>query len=303
MTNGGFSIGERQTIMAPFPWLDRSGKFSPLKLAMLIALCAPGVVNAVEYKLGLLGARPLTEFIHAMGLWTIRWLLLCLAITPLRQALRMPKLIDVRRMIGVAAFVYGAIHLTAYAADEAFSLATVASEIVLRFYLTIGFAALLVLAALAATSTDGMQRRLGARRWQALHRAVYLAALLGAVHYFIQSKLDVWEPTIALGLLAWLMGYRLVARRWGTRRAAALPSLATLALAATLMAALGEALYFRLAFGVDPLRVLTADLMTSTGVRPAWVVLAATASVAVLAFVRASLDRRSRRPVVIAAAE
>jgi sulfoxide reductase heme-binding subunit YedZ len=288
--------------MTPFPWLDRSGRFSPLKAATLIVLCAPGVVNAVEYELGLLGARPLTEFIHAMGLWTIRWLLVCLAVTPLRQALRLPRLIDVRRMIGVAAFAYGAIHLTAYAADEAFNLATVASEIALRFYLTIGFAALLVLAALAATSTDGMQRRLGARRWQRLHRAVYIAAALGAVHYFIQSKLEVWEPTIALGLLAWLMGYRLVARRWGTRRAVAFPSLAALALAATLLTAFGEALYFRLAFGVDPLRVLGADLMWSTGVRPAWVVLVFTTVIAAGGALRAFLDRRSRRRVAIAAA-
>lgn len=288
--------------MTPFPWLDRSGRFSPLKAAALIVLCAPGVVNAVEYELGLLGARPLTEFIHAMGLWTIRWLLVCLAVTPLRQALRLPRLIDVRRMIGVAAFAYGAIHLTAYAADEAFNLATVASEIALRFYLTIGFAALLVLAALAATSTDGMQRRLGARRWQRLHRAVYIAAALGAVHYFIQSKLEVWEPTIALGLLAWLMGYRLVARRWGTRRAVAFPSLAALALAATLLTAFGEALYFRLAFGVDPLRVLGADLMWSTGVRPAWVVLVFTTVIAAGGALRAFLDRRSRRRVAIAAA-
>lgn len=284
-----------------FPWLDRSGRFSPLKAATLVALCAPAVVNAVEYDLGLLGARPLTEFIHAMGLWMIRWLLVCLAVTPLRQALRLPKLIGIRRMVGVAAFAYGVIHLTLYAADEAFNLATVASEIILRFYLTIGAAALFILAVLAATSTDGMQRRLGARRWQRLHRAVYAAMAIGIVHYFMQSKLDVWEPTVVAGLFLWLMGYRAVAWTWGTRRAAAVSSLAAVSLAAALATALGEALYFRIAFGVDLLRVLGTDVMWSTGWRPAWVVLIGTASVTAAALLRAWLDRRSRQRAAIAA--
>ena len=284
-----------------FPWLDRSGRFSLLKAMTLAALCVPAVVNAVEYDLGLLGARPLTEFIHAMGLWMVRWLLVCLAVTPLRQALRLPKLIDIRRMVGVAAFGYGVIHLTLYAADEAFNLATVASEILLRFYLTIGAAALLILAALAATSTDGMQRRLGARRWQKLHRAVYVAVAIGIVHYFIQSKLDVWEPMVVAGLFLWLMGYRAIAWFWGTRRAAAVSSIAVLSLAATLVTALGEALYFRIAFGVDLLRVLGTDVMWSAGWRPAWVVLICTAAITAAVALRLWLDRRSRQRAAVAA--
>ena len=102
-------------------------------------------------------------------------------------------------MIGVAAFTYLVIHFCFYVADQKYAVGTVASEIARRFYLTIGFATLLVLLSLAVTSTDGMMRRLR-RRWQTLHRLVYLAAIVGTVHYFIQVKLNVYEPTWFAGI-------------------------------------------------------------------------------------------------------
>src|SRR5690606_18658997 len=104
---------------------------------------------------GALGAEPLDELIHQTGLWTIRLLFLSLAVTPLRQIFRVPALAAVRRQVGVAAFAYGAVHLSLYVTDQRFDLGTVASEIVLRVYLTIGMTGLLILLALAATSTDG----------------------------------------------------------------------------------------------------------------------------------------------------
>ena len=184
-----------------YPWNDYSGRLSPLKLVVFVALFVPAGWVAFAYGFGLLGARPLNEAIHQIGLWTIRLIFLALAVTPLRQILQWPRLILVRRMIGVAAFAYVLIHFSLYTASEAFDLAKVASEIVLRFYLTIGFAALLGLAALAATSTDGMVRRLGGKRWQLLHRLVYAIGVLAVIHYCFQSKLDRWEPTIMAGLL------------------------------------------------------------------------------------------------------
>ena len=202
------------------PWLDRRGRFSALKAATLGIVLAPGLVVATRYLAGELGARPLNEAIHVTGLWAVRLLLLSLFVTPLRQILRLPQLIAVRRMIGVAAFAYAAAHLALYAADQSLDLARVGAEIVLRLYLTIGFAALLLLAGLALTSTDGMIRRLGGRRWQALHRAAYGAALLAIVHYCMQSKLDVVEATAVAGLAGWLLAYRIVAWRAGTGRAA-----------------------------------------------------------------------------------
>src|SRR6185295_6134271 len=102
--------------------------------------------------------------------------MISLAVTPLRRVARFNHLVDVRRMIGVGAFVYAAAHISLYVADQMFDLWKVASEIVLRLYLTIGFIALLGLMALAATSTDAMVRRLGAKRWQRLHQAIYVIA-------------------------------------------------------------------------------------------------------------------------------
>jgi sulfoxide reductase heme-binding subunit YedZ len=177
-------------------------------------------------------------------------------------------------MIGVAAFVYAIIHFSLYAADQAFDLEKIATEIILRVYLTIGFAALLGLAALAATSTDAMISRLGGRRWGRLHQLVYPIGILAVIHYCFQSKLDLWEPTIMVGLLFWLLGYRVLARLVGVRGRLSNLSVGGLSLAAALVTAIGETVYFKLAFGVDPIRVLQADLSLATGIRPAAFVLA-----------------------------
>jgi methionine sulfoxide reductase heme-binding subunit len=260
--------------MLVYPWNDYGGRLSRLKLAVFVSLFAPAGWVAVAYFFDLLGARPLNEAIHQIGLWTIRLIFLALAITPLRQILQMPRMIVVRRMIGVAAFVYAVIHFSLYAADQSFDLGKVASEIVLRVYLTIGFAALLGLAALAATSTDAMIGRLGGRRWRRLHQLVYLIGVLAVIHYCFQSKLDLWEPTIMAGLLFWLLGYRVLARLVGVRGRLANSWLGGLSVAAALVTAIGEALYIKLAFGVDPAWVLQADLSLAAGVRPAAVVLA-----------------------------
>ena len=270
----------------PVPWNDYGGRLSPLKLAVFVALFVPAGWVVFAYGFGLLGARPLNEAIHQIGLWTIRLIFLALAVTPLRQILEWPRLILVRRMLGVAAFAYVLIHFTLFAASQAFDLEKVASEIVSRVYLTIGFTALLGLAALAATSTDGMIRRLGGRRWQLLHRLVYAIAVLAVIHYCFQSKLDLWEPTIMAGLLGWLFGYRLLSWRFGKRGHLALPFIGALSLAAAIGTALGEAFYFRLAFHADPLRVLGADFSLQTGIRPAVVVLAIGLAIAATGAVR-----------------
>jgi methionine sulfoxide reductase heme-binding subunit len=277
------------------PWLDYGGKLSPLKLVVFIALFLPGAWVALALATGQLGAEPIKEALHQLGLWTVRLLLITLAITPARTILHWPRLLLVRRMLGVAAFAYAVAHLLLYVVNEAFDLAKVASEIVLRLYLTIGFVALLGLAALAATSTDGMVRRVGARRWQRLHRLVYPIAVLALVHYFIQAKLEVYEPMVMDGLFLWLMGYRLAVSRRRDRR---LPvwALAGLALGAGALTALGEATYYWLKTGVDPMLVLPVNLSLATGIRPGMVVLAAGAAVTLLAAARA-LTRR-RQPVM-----
>src|SRR5215469_15425497 len=132
------------------PWRDYSGRVSPLKLAVFIALFLPGLWISYAFATDQLGARPLTEAIRQYGLWMIRFLFLALAITPLRRLLQWPRLILVRRMIGVAAFCYGCMHILLFTGDTMWNLREVASEIVLRFYLTIGFVALSGLGVLAA---------------------------------------------------------------------------------------------------------------------------------------------------------
>jgi methionine sulfoxide reductase heme-binding subunit len=277
------------------PWRDFSGRFSPLKLAVLVALFGPALWTLMAFQLGWLEPRPFNEAIHSIGLWTIRLIFITLAITPLRQILQWPRLLVVRRMVGVAAFAYAATHFTLYAADQAFDLAKIATEIVLRIYLTIGFTTVLGLSALAATSTDGMIRRLGPRRWQRLHRLVYVIALLATVHYWMQSKLEIWEPTIIAGIYVWLMGYRLLARFVGVRGRLPLTWVGALGPIAAALTALGEAAYFRLAFGVDPMRVLDANLSLVTGVRPAVIVLGLGLAVAALGAARTLLPQLTKR--------
>ena len=160
-----------------------------------------------------------------------------------------------------------------------------ASEILRRIYLTIGFTTLLLLSALAATSTDGMIKRLGGRNWRNLHRLVYAIGVLAQVHYFMQSKLNVSEPIAVAGLYLWLMSYRLLGR-FG--REGALPAwgLLLLAVGAGLATALGEAAYYALATGFDPSRLLAADLRWPFLGRPCWVVLLAGLALAALALLR-----------------
>jgi sulfoxide reductase heme-binding subunit YedZ len=269
------------------PWFDYSGRFSPFKTGVFLALFIPGLWTMVSFALDRLGARPVTEAIHQFGDWTIRLIFISLVISPARLILQWPRLLDVRRMIGVAACIYVLIHLSLYTADEAFALGTVASEIVLRIYLTIGFTALTGLCVLAFTSTDGWQRRLGARRWQKLHRIVYGIGVLAVIHFFLQSKLNEWEPTVMAGILFWLMGCRAVSWRLG-RGKLPLWTVAAMSLAAGLLTALGEAVYYWLAMGVPIALVLQADLSLDAGLRPAWVVFAATAAVALLGWLRST---------------
>ncbi|MFC7552405.1 sulfite oxidase heme-binding subunit YedZ [Pseudoroseomonas wenyumeiae] len=211
------------------------GEFSPFKLAVLVGLCLPALWLAWLAATHSLGPRPYTEAIHLTGLWAIRILLLSLLVTPLRQMLRQPRVMLVRRMVGVAAVVYALAHLLLYVSDTGFDLGKVVSEIVLRFYLTIGFIALAGLVALGVTSTDGWVKRMGGKRWQLLHRIVYGIAILGLVHFVLQTKLDVTEAMLTAGLFLWLMGYRLLSPK------GAAPPLWRLALLVPL-AALGTAL-------------------------------------------------------------
>lgn len=274
------------------PWRDYSGRVSPLKTATFAVLFLPGLWVAYRFATHALGARPLDEALLEIGQWTLRILFLALAVSPLSRMLAWPRLNLIRRMLGVGAFAYITIHFSLYIVSESYNLGAVASEIVNHVYLSIGFVALMGLAALAATSTDRMVRRLGPRRWQALHRFVYLIGAFGLVHFFLQSKLDEWEPTVMIGLFAWLMGWR--ALTWGFgRQPVPLWSVVFLTLVAGPFIALLEAVYFHFAYHVAVARVLMADLSLQTGVRPAWIVFGIVAAATGAALARAALRRPS----------
>jgi sulfoxide reductase heme-binding subunit YedZ len=251
------------------PWFDRTGRFSPLRFVVFWCVATPALWIAFEAWQGWLGSRPVNEAIHQTGAWAVRLLAVTLAVTPLKLALRWPKLIAVRRMLGLSVLAYALLHFGLYIFDQHFDLPHVAAEIVLRIYLAIGFVALAGLCVLGATSTDAMIRKLGAN-WTRLHRIVYAIAALGTVHFFMQSKLDVTQPIIMAGIFGLLMLYR-VAQRVGGDLAA--PSWALLAVAAASVTALGEALWFNFSVGAPLDVVLGANLDFSFTIRPAWYVL------------------------------
>jgi sulfoxide reductase heme-binding subunit YedZ len=277
------------------PWNDHGGRLVKLKLLVFVALFLPGAWIALGYGMGWLGPRPLNAAILQAGLWALRLLFLALLVTPLRAALDWPRLTLVRRMIGVASFAYAAGHLLLYTADQMFDLVKVASEIVLRIYLTIGFVALLGLAVLAATSTDAMIRRLGGQRWQRLQQGVYALGLIALIHFFLQSKLNVWEPFVMAGCYAWLMAWRLLARRRRFPRRVALAPLAAIGIAAAFATALGEAAWYALSTGAPLPLVLGANLSADAGTRPSWVVLGLAAALTLAAAGRTRLRGGARR--------
>jgi len=280
-------------------WRDRRGKLSWLRVATLAFLLTPVGIALWNADAIMHGARPLNDVIHRAGFWMLMFILATLAVTPLRRITRFGQLIDVRRMLGVGAFVYGAAHISLYTADQMFDLVKVASEIVQRVYLTIGFTALIGLTALAATSTDAMVRRLGALRWQRLHYAVYGIGALALIHYFQQTKADVSVPTFTAGVFGWLMGYRIVVKLWKVRGELSTPALVGLSLGVAALIFIAEAIGIAIVFNAPPLLVLQANLdfdVPLDMIRPGWLVLAAGLAVSALNFVCARLvkPRRTR---------
>jgi sulfoxide reductase heme-binding subunit YedZ len=274
-------------------WRDATGRLSALRIVTLIGLCTPVAIAVYDFNTTGFGARPLNDVIHRAGFWTLMFLMISLAITPLRRIARFNRLADVRRMIGVGAFVYAATHISLYVADQMFDLWKVASEIALRVYLTIGFTALIGLAVLAATSTDGMVRRLGAKRWQRLHTIIYGIGLLALIHFFQQVKSDVWVPTFVAGLFGWMIGYRLIVKLRKTRDEPPTWMLLALSVAVAALNFLAEALGIALVFHVSPLAVLQRALDFDFAViRPGWLVLGAGLIVVAIDLVRSRFNKQ-----------
>jgi methionine sulfoxide reductase heme-binding subunit len=195
------------TAARALPWYQR-----PRPGVLYLVGIAPA---AWTFWLGLtdrLGADPMKVLERDLGLWALKFLVLGLAITPLRR-LTGVSLLRYRRAIGLLAFVYVCLHLTTYLAlDQGLDLAAIWADILKRPYITVGMGAFLVLVPLAITSNNAMVRRLGGPAWQRLHRWVYLAAAAAAVHFVMVVKAWPPEPLVYAGIVALLLAYRLVLR-------------------------------------------------------------------------------------------
>ncbi|RZI85642.1 MAG: sulfoxide reductase heme-binding subunit YedZ [Rubrivivax sp.] len=160
-----------------------------------------------------LGANPAEKLIHETGIWTLRWLCLTLAITPLREVAGLPALLRLRRALGVTAFVYALLHFLSYAwLDKGLVLNDIVKDVLKRNFILVGMLALLLMTPLALTSFNAAIRKLGAKRWQALHKLVYAVAMLGLLHFYWKKSIkhDLNEVYVYMAILAVLLGWRLL---------------------------------------------------------------------------------------------
>jgi len=163
------------------------------------------------------GANPLEFVTRTTGMLTLVFLMISLAVSPLRRITGLNWLIKFRRMLGLFAFFYGALHLLTYVAfDRFFHLTTIPADILQRRFIAVGMTAFFLMLPLAITSTDKMVKRLGGRNWARLHTVVYLAAILGVTHYWMLVKSDTSRPLTFAFILAALLGFRLLMKYYKT---------------------------------------------------------------------------------------
>lgn len=185
------------------------------KPAVFAAALVPLALLALRIVNDDLGTNPIETLNRYTGDWTLRLLLTALAVTPLRRLTGWNGLLRFRRMLGLFAFFYAGLHFLSYAwLDQYFVWSEIVKDVIKRPYITVGFTCFVLLIPLAATSTSAMIRRLGARRWQRLHRVVYAVGIGGVIHFLWLVKSDIREPLIYGAVLAVLLGLRLT---WALR--------------------------------------------------------------------------------------
>jgi methionine sulfoxide reductase heme-binding subunit len=189
-----------------------------LKPVIFLACLGPLARLAWKGFHGMLGANPIEVITHSTGDWTLTFLLVTLSITPLRRLTRQYWLVGLRRMFGLYAFFYGCLHLTTYLwLDKFFDIHEMLRDVAKRRFITAGLTAFVLMTPLALTSTRGWIRRLGGKRWQALHRLIYFSATAGVIHYIWLVKADLHKPLEYAAVLAMLLLYRLA--EWLSSRA------------------------------------------------------------------------------------
>ncbi|MCB1331623.1 MAG: ferric reductase-like transmembrane domain-containing protein [Maritimibacter sp.] len=274
------------------PWMDARGRLSPFKAASFAALCAPAVWMAVRFSSGTWDfISPYIPLIYHSGLWTTYLLLLSLLVTPLRRITGWGPLLQIRRMIGVAAFLYGVLHLIAWFGLRAWSAQTLTAEALSRPTIWVATLGFVVLFALTATSTDGAVRRMGPERWRRLHRLVYPAAFLGVLHFLMSPGSLQGKPFLMAGALVWLLGWRVLDRRGAGRAPRALFALGLAASAVTFFLQPVWLATFQALRQIQSPGAAMADnfdpqVWIYLGVPPVWILLGATLAVALYAAFR-----------------
>jgi methionine sulfoxide reductase heme-binding subunit len=193
------------------------------KVLVFLLSLAPLAAIAWPFLHGDIIPNPVEFIQHATGDWTLRFLVFTLAITPFRKVFNLPELIRFRRMLGLFAFFYVCLHFSTYIGfDQSFDLSAIWKDVAKRRYITVGFLAFVLMIPLALTSTTGWIRRLGGKRWQALHRLVYISALAGVTHYYWLVKSAVLRPLAYGAIVAALLAWRLF--DWSKRRKKSAPA-------------------------------------------------------------------------------
>jgi len=182
------------------------------KIVIFINSLVPLALLAWDASFGNLGANPIEFTLRTTGILTLVFLLITLSVTPLRKYYGSNNLAKFRRMLGLYAFFYGFLHLITYSIfDKSFSLSAITGDVWQRPFIAVGMLAFFLLIPLAATSTNGMIKRLGGKNWARLHKATYVAAILGVIHFWMIVKSDIFYPLLFGLVLAGLLGYRIYA--------------------------------------------------------------------------------------------
>ncbi len=180
------------------------------KLLIFINCLVPLALLAWDALSNSLGANPIEFFLRTTGVCTLTFLLITLAITPLRKILGLNGLIRFRRTLGLYTFFYGCLHLATYSIfDKSLDIVSIVDDVWQRPFIALGMLALILMVPLAVTSTNAMIKRLGGKRWQRIHRLSYVIAVLGVAHFYLIQKSDVSYPVFYGFVLAMLLGYRI----------------------------------------------------------------------------------------------
>jgi methionine sulfoxide reductase heme-binding subunit len=253
------------------PWTNAAGQFSMLRFVVCWLLLLPALLMAYKYASNLYSPKFITDLIRDSGDWSLRLLVISLAITPFALLLTWPALIDVRRMVGLSSLYYALLHIVFYCVDQNWIWLTIVQEMVSRLFLSIGVLATCGLLVLGVTSNELSVRRLGGRRWNKIHRCVYATTVLGLLHYFMEVRLDAYEAVLLTGFFLILMVYRLL-RAW--RWTIDVKTLIIISCAMACLTAVIEASYYGLATRFGFWRVFMANADLVSPFRPAlWVAL------------------------------